>query len=616
MTDLKRIRNFSIIAHIDHGKSTLADRLIQSTGGLTEREMTSQVLDNMEIEQERGITIKAQTVRLDYRALDGEDYVLNLMDTPGHVDFAYEVSRSLAACEGALLVVDAAQGVEAQTLANVYQSIEHDHEIVPVINKIDLPAAEVEKVRKEIEDIVGLPADDAVLTSAKTGIGIAEVLEAIVTRIPPPKGDRDAPLKAMLVDSWYDPYLGVVILVRVIDGAIRKGQNVAFMAAGTQHLVDRVGAFRPKIEQLPELGPGEIGFITAQIKDITETRVGDTITDARRPAAEALPGFKLVQPVVFCGLFPVDAADFEKLRESISKLRLNDASFSFEMETSAALGFGFRCGFLGLLHLEIIQERLTREYDLDLITTAPSVIYNIHLSHSKEDASREGGLGKIIQLHNPADMPDPNRIESIEEPWIEATIYVPDEYLGSVLKLCQDRRGIQKNLTYVGHGQSTRALVTYELPLNEVVFDFYDRLKSISRGYASFDYHQIGHREGDLVKMTILVNEEPVDALSMIVHRGNSEARGRGMCERLKELIPRHLFKIPIQAAIGGKVIARETIAALRKDVTAKCYGGDATRKRKLLEKQKKGKLKMREYGNVSIPQEAFIAALRMGDES
>src|SRR5687767_10065236 len=471
MTDLHRIRNFSIIAHIDHGKSTLADRLIQLTGGLTEREMSSQVLDNMDIEKERGITIKAQTVRLDYKAKDGESYTLNLMDTPGHVDFAYEVSRSLAACEGALLVVDAAQGVEAQTLANVYQSIEHDHEIVPVINKIDLPAADVDKVRREIEDIVGLPADDAVLTSAKTGIGIAEVLEAIVTRIPPPKGDRDAPLKAMLVDSWYDPYLGVVILVRVIDGSIRKGQNVAFMAAGTTHLVDRVGAFRPKIEQLPELGPGEIGFITAQIKEIAETRVGDTITDARRPAAAPLPGFKEVQPVVFCGLFPVDANDFEKLRESISKLRLNDASFSFEMETSAALGFGFRCGFLGLLHLEIIQERLTREYDLDLITTAPSVVYNIHLSKSKEEPA------KIIQLHNPADMPDPNRIESIEEPWIEATIYVPDEYLGSILKLCQDRRGIQKGLTYVGSGAHQRAQIKYELPLNEVVFDFYDRLK-------------------------------------------------------------------------------------------------------------------------------------------
>src|SRR5688572_16842679 len=605
MIDRSLIRNFSIIAHIDHGKSTLADRLIQFTGGLSEREMSAQVLDNMDIEKERGITIKAQTVRLDYKGKDGKAYVLNLMDTPGHVDFAYEVSRSLAACEGALLVVDAAQGVEAQTLANVYQSIEHDHEIVPVINKIDLPAADVDRVKKEIEDIVGLPADDAVLTSAKTGTGIAEVLEAIVTRIPPPTGDRDAPLKAMLVDSWYDPYLGVVILVRVIDGAIRKGQNVAFMAAGTTHLVDRVGAFRPKIEQLPELGPGEIGFITAQIKDITETRVGDTITDARRPAASALPGFKLVQPVVFCGLFPVDAADFEKLRESISKLRLNDASFSFEMETSAALGFGFRCGLLGLLHLEIIQERLTREYDLDLITTAPSVIYNVHLSHSKEEPA------KIIQLHNPADMPDPNRIESIEEPWIEATIYVPDEYLGPILKLCQDRRGIQKNLTYV----AGRAQLTYELPLNEVVFDFYDRLKSISRGYSSFDYHQIGHRERDLVMMNNLVNVEPVDALSMIVHRAAAEARGRHMCERLKDLIPRHLFKIPIQAAIGGKVIARETIAALRKDVTAKCYGGDITRKKKLLEKQKEGKKRMREYGSVSIPQEAFIAALRMGEE-
>jgi GTP-binding protein LepA len=606
VTELSSIRNFSIIAHIDHGKSTLADRLIQRTGGLTDREMThGQILDNMEIEQERGITIKAQTVRLDYKAKDGNSYVLNLMDTPGHVDFAYEVSRSLAACEGALLVVDAAQGVEAQTLANVYQSIEHDHEIVPVINKIDLPAAEPDKVRKEIEDIVGLPADDAVLTSAKSGIGIDEVLEAIVTRIPPPKGDRDAPLKAMLVDSWYDPYLGVVILIRVIDGSIRKGQNVKFMAGGTTHLVDRVGAFRPKIEPLPELGPGEVGFITAQIKDITETRVGDTITDVRRPAAEALPGFKEVQPVVFCGLFPVDANDFEKLRESISKLRLNDASFSFEMETSAALGFGFRCGFLGLLHLEIIQERLTREYDLDLITTAPSVVYKIHLTH--KDAQGQ----QLLELHNPADMPDPNRIDTIEEPWIEATIYVPDEYLGPILKLCQDRRGIQKNLTYV----AGRAQLTYELPLNEVVFDFYDRLKSISRGYASFDYHQIGHREGDLVKMNILVNNEPVDALSMIVHRVAAEARGRHMCERLKDLIPRHLFKIPIQAAIGGKVIARETIAALRKDVTAKCYGGDISRKRKLLDKQKEGKKRMREYGSVSIPQEAFIAALRMGEE-
>ncbi len=596
-TELSKIRNFSIIAHIDHGKSTLADRLIQRCGGLSDREMTEQVLDNMDIEKERGITIKAQTVRLDYKG-----HVLNLMDTPGHVDFAYEVSRSLAACEGALLVVDAAQGVEAQTLANVYQSIEHDHEIVPVINKIDLPSAEPDKVKAEIEDIIGLPADDAVLASAKSGLGIDEILDAIVARIPAPKGDPEAPLKAMLVDSWYDPYLGVVILVRVIDGSIRKGQQIKFMNAGTTHLVDRVGCFRPKIEQLSDLGPGEIGFITAQIKDITQTAVGDTITDVKRPADAPLPGFKEVQSVVFCGLFPVDANDFEKLRESIAKLRLNDASFSFEMETSAALGFGFRCGFLGLLHLEIIQERLTREYDLDLITTAPSVVYKIKLTH---------GQGEI-ELHNPADMPDPNKIDTIEEPWIEATIYVPDEYLGSILKLCQDRRGIQKNLTYVGG----RAQVVYELPLNEVVFDFYDRLKSISRGYASFDYHQIGYREGDLVKMGILVNAEPVDALSMIVHRSVAETRGRHMCERLKDLIPRHLFKIPIQAAIGGKVIARETIAAMRKDVTAKCYGGDATRKRKLLEKQKEGKKRMREYGSVQIPQEAFIAALRMGDES
>ncbi|MET0238528.1 MAG: translation elongation factor 4 [Sphingobium sp.] len=601
MTDLSLIRNFSIIAHIDHGKSTLADRLIQRCGGLTDREMTAQVLDNMDIEKERGITIKAQTVRLDYKATDGLTYSLNLMDTPGHVDFAYEVSRSLAACEGALLVVDAAQGVEAQTLANVYQSIEHDHEIVPVINKIDLPAAEPEKVRAEIEEVIGLDASEAVLASAKSGIGIDAILEAIVKKIPAPKGDRDAPLKAMLVDSWYDPYLGVVILVRVMDGVIKKGQQVKFMIGGTEHLIDRVGCMRPKIEQLPELGPGEVGFITAQIKDISQTRVGDTITTLKNGAAEPLPGFKEVQPVVFCGLFPVDANDFEKLRDSISKLRLNDASFSFEMESSAALGFGFRCGFLGLLHLEIIQERLTREYDLDLITTAPSVVYKIQLTH---------GNGEI-ELHNPADMPDPTRIAEIEEPWIEAVIYCPDEYLGSILKLCQDRRGIQKDLTYV----AGRAQVTYELPLNEVVFDFYDRLKSISRGYASFDYHQIGYREGDLVKMSIMVNAEPVDALSMIVHRGTAETRGRGMCERLKDLIPRHLFKIPIQAAIGGKVIARETIAAMRKDVTAKCYGGDISRKKKLLDKQKEGKKRMREYGSVQIPQEAFIAALRMGDE-
>ena len=600
MTPQDRIRNFSIIAHIDHGKSTLADRLIQRTGGLSDREMSAQVLDNMEIEKERGITIKAQTVRLEWKG-----HVLNLMDTPGHVDFAYEVSRSLAACEGALLVVDAAQGVEAQTLANVYQSIEHDHEIVPVINKIDLPAAEPEKVRTEIEDIIGIDASEAVLASAKSGIGIEDILEQIVAKIPAPSGDRDAPLKAMLVDSWYDPYLGVVILVRVIDGWIKKGLEVKFMQGGTTHLVDRVGCFTPKRTDLAEIGPGEIGFITAQIKEVEQARVGDTITTLKGGASEPLKGYKEVQPVVFCGLFPVDAADFEKLRESIGKLRLNDASFTFEAESSAALGFGFRAGFLGLLHLEIIQERLSREYDLDLITTAPSVVYRVHLAHTKtEDA-------KVIDIHNPADWPDVNRIDMIEEPWIKAVIYTPDEYLGAILKLCQDRRGIQTDLTYVGG----RAQVSYELPLNEVVFDFYDRLKSISRGYASFDYHQIGYREGDLVKMQILVNDEPVDALSMIVHRAASESRGRGMCERLKDLIPRHMFKIPIQAAIGGKVIARETIAALRKDVTAKCYGGDATRKRKLLEKQKEGKKRMREYGSVSIPQEAFIAALRMGEE-
>ncbi len=595
-TDQSRIRNFSIIAHIDHGKSTLADRLIQRCGGLSAREMSAQVLDSMDIERERGITIKAQTVRLDWKG-----HVLNLMDTPGHVDFAYEVSRSLAACEGALLVVDAAQGVEAQTLANVYQSIEHDHEIVPVINKIDLPAAEPARVRAEIEDVIGLDASGAVETSAKAGIGIDEVLDAVVARIPAPTGDPDAPLKAMLVDSWYDPYLGVVILVRVIDGVIRRGQNVRFMAAGSTHLVDRVGAFRPKIEQLEELGPGEIGFITAQIKDIADTAVGDTITTVKGGATKALPGFKEVQPVVFCGLFPADAADFDKLRDSVARLRLNDASFTYEMETSAALGMGFRCGFLGLLHLEIVQERLTREYDLDLITTAPSVVYRV----------RFRGTAPEAMIHNPADWPDPTRIEEVDEPWIKAVIYVPDEYLGSVLKLCQDRRGVQTDLTYVGG----RAQVTYELPLNEVVFDFYDRLKSLSRGYASFDYEQIGLRVGDLVLMNILVNGEAVDALSMIVHRAAAEARGRQLCERLKDLIPRHLFKIPVQAAIGGKVVARETISAMRKDVTAKCYGGDISRKKKLLDKQKAGKAKMREYGSVSIPQEAFIAALRMGEE-
>src|SRR6187551_1516456 len=551
-----------------------------------------QILDNMEIEQERGITIKAQTVRLAWNG-----YELNLMDTPGHVDFAYEVSRSLAACEGALLVVDAAQGVEAQTLANVYQSIEHDHEIVPVINKVDLPSADPEGVRQEIEEIIGLDASQAVLASAKTGIGIEAILDAIVAKIPPPKGDRDAPLKAMLVDSWYDPYLGVVILVRVMDGVIRKGQQIKFMAAGTTHLVDRVGCMRPKIEQLPELAAGEIGFITAQIKEVAETRVGDTITDAKRPAAAPLPGFKEVQPVVFCGLFPVDAADFEKLRESLYKLRLNDASFSFEMETSAALGFGFRCGFLGLLHLEIIQERLSREFDLNLIATAPSVIYKMHLTDGQE-----------IEIHNPVDMPDVVKIAEIQEPWIEATILTPDEYLGSVLKLCQDRRGSQKELTYVG----SRAMVKYDLPLNEVVFDFYDRLKSVSKGYASFDYHLTDYKPADLVKMQILVNNEPVDALSMLVHRTRAEGRGRAMVEKMKELIPPHMFQIPIQAAIGGKVIARETVRALRKDVTAKCYGGDITRKRKLLEKQKEGKKKMRQFGKVDIPQEAFIAALKV----
>jgi GTP-binding protein LepA len=600
MTDLAQIRNFSIIAHIDHGKSTLADRLIQYTGGLTEREMSAQVLDNMDIEKERGITIKAQTVRLNYTAKDGLTYELNLMDTPGHVDFAYEVSRSLAACEGALLVVDAAQGVEAQTLANVYQSIEHDHEIVPVINKIDLPAAEPDKVKAEIEDIIGIDASEAVLTSAKSGIGIEETLEALVKRIPPPQGEREKALKAMLVDSWYDPYLGVVILVRVIDGVIRKGLAVKFMQGGTEHLIDRVGCFTPKRIDLPELGPGEIGFVTAQIKEVEQAKVGDTITTVKGGATEALPGYKEVQSVVFCGLFPVDANDFEKLRESIGKLRLNDASFTFEMESSAALGFGFRCGFLGLLHLEIIQERLSREYDLDLITTAPSVVYRLTMTD-----------GSVKELHNPADMPDPVKIGHMEEPWIKAVIYTPDEHLGAILKLCQDRRGIQKDLTYVGG----RAQVTYELPLNEVVFDFYDRLKSISRGYASFDYEQIGLREGDLVMMNILVNNEPVDALSMIVHRSQAEPRGRALVERLKDLIPRHMFKIPIQAAIGAKVIARETISAMRKDVTAKCYGGDISRKKKLLEKQKEGKKRMREYGNVSIPQEAFIAALRMGEE-
>ncbi|MFZ5610322.1 MAG: translation elongation factor 4 [Pseudomonadota bacterium] len=600
MTDPAHIRNFAIIAHIDHGKSTLADRLIQHTGGLSLREMKDQVLDSMEIERERGITIKAQTVRLDYVARNGKAYVLNLIDTPGHVDFAYEVSRSLAACEGSLLVVDASQGVEAQTLANVYQALDNDHEIVPVLNKIDLPAAEPERVKEQIEDVIGLDASQALMVSAKTGLGIDAVLEAIVHRLPAPKGERGAPLKALLVDSWYDSYLGVIVLVRLVDGVLKKGMGIRMMGAGTDHVVERVGVFRPKPEVVAELGPGEVGFFTASIKEVADTRVGDTLTEAKRPTATPLPGFKPAQSVVFCGLFPADAADFEHLRDSLAKLRLNDASFSFEMETSAALGFGFRCGFLGLLHLEIIQERLAREYNLDLITTAPSVVYRVLLTS-----------GALKELHNPADMPEAVRIASIEEPWIEATILVPDTHLGSVLKLCQDRRGIQKNLTYVG----SRAMLVYELPLNEVVFDFYDRLKSVSRGYASFDYHLVGYRQGDLVKMSILVNGEPVDALSMIVHRDKAESRGRALCERLKDLIPRHLFKIPVQAAIGAKVIARETISALRKDVTAKCYGGDITRKRKLLEKQKEGKKRMRQFGKVEIPQDAFIAALRMGDD-
>ena len=596
-TPLSHIRNFSIVAHIDHGKSTLSDRLIQETGALTQREMTEQVLDSMDIERERGITIKAQTVRLEYKADDGETYILNLMDTPGHVDFAYEVSRSLAACEGSILVVDSSQGVEAQTLANVYQAIDNNHEIVPVLNKIDLPAAEPERIRQQIEDVIGLDASDAVLCSAKTGVGIHEVLEAVVKRLPAPKGDRDAPLKALLVDAWYDAYLGVIVLVRVVDGVLRAGQRVRMMQQGSTHLIDRIGVFRPKRTDVTELGPGEIGFITAQIKEVAQAAVGDTITDERKPASAALPGFRDVQSVVFCGLFPVDAAKFEDLRAAIGRLRLNDASFTYEMETSAALGFGFRCGFLGLLHLEIIQERLSREFDLDLIATAPSVVYKIGMNDGSE-----------IELHNPADLPDPVKIASIAEPWIKATILTPDEYLGSVIKLCQDRRGSQRELSYVG----SRALVVYDLPLNEVVFDFYDRLKSISKGYASFDYSIEDYKVGNLVKMSILVNSEPVDALSMLVHADRAEARGRGMVEKMKDLINPHMFQIPIQAAIGGRIIARETVRALRKDVTAKCYGGDASRKKKLLDKQKAGKKRMRQFGKVEIPQEAFIAALKM----
>ncbi len=597
MTDLAHIRNFSIVAHIDHGKSTLADRLIQKTGTVAERDMKEQLLDAMDIERERGITIKANTVRIEYPAQDGETYILNLIDTPGHVDFAYEVSRSMQAVEGSLLVVDASQGVEAQTLANVYQAIEADHEIVPVLNKIDLPAADVDRVSEQIEDVIGIDATDAVQISAKTGIGIPDVLEAIVTRLPAPSGDRDAPLKAMLVDSWYDPYLGVVVMIRVIDGVIRKGDQIKMMQTGARYGIDRLAVLRPEMQNIPELGPGEIGVLTASIKQVRDTKVGDTITHEKKGATEPLPGFAPSQPVVFCGLFPVDTNDFEDLRDAIEKLALNDASFTSEMETSAALGFGFRCGFLGLLHLEVIRDRIEREYDIDLITTAPSVIYHVYMKD-----------GSKIDLHNPADMPDATLVDRIEEPRIKATILVPDEYLGDVLKLCQDRRGIQQDLTYAG----SRAMAVYDLPLNEVVFDFYDRLKSVTKGYASFDYQLTGYREDKLVKMQILVNEEPVDALSMMVHRDRAEGRGRAMCEKLKELIPRHMFKIPIQAAIGGKVIARETLSALRKDVTAKCYGGDVTRKKKLLEKQKAGKKRMRQFGKVEIPQEAFINALKM----
>ena len=599
MTKLSNIRNFAIIAHIDHGKSTLADRLIQECGGLSEREMKEQVLDSMDIERERGITIKAQSVRLNFKASDGEIYQLNLMDTPGHVDFAYEVSRSLSACEGSLLVVDASQGVEAQTLANVYQAIDADHEIIPVLNKVDLPAAEPERVRAQIEEVIGLDASDAVEISAKTGLNIRAVLEALVKRLPAPIGEINAPLKALLVDSWYDQYLGVMALIRVYDGTVKKGTKIRMMQTGAVHLVDRVGVFTPKLTEIDELKPGQLGFVTAAIKTVADTKVGDTLTDDRKPATEALDGFKPSVPVVFCGLFPVDAADYEQLRESLDRLRLNDASFSFEAESSAALGFGFRCGFLGLLHLEIIQERLEREFDLDLITTAPSVVYKINMNS-----------GETLELHNPSDMPDVVKISSIEEPWIRATIFVPDDYLGPILTLCTERRGEQIELTYVG----SRAMVVYRLPLNEVVFDFYDRLKSISRGYASFDYQMDGYLEGDLVRMSVLVNAEPVDALSMVVHSAQAEPRGRELCSRLKELIPRQLFKIPVQAAIGGKIIARETISAMRKDVTAKCYGGDISRKRKLLEKQKKGKKKMRQFGRVEIPQSAFIEALKMGD--
>ena len=600
MTNLNHIRNFSIVAHIDHGKSTLADRLIQLCGAITDREMKEQLLDNMDIERERGITIKAQTVRLQYQSKDGNDYILNLIDTPGHVDFGYEVSRSLAACEGSLLVVDASQGVEAQTLANVYKALEADHEIVPVINKIDLPAAEPDRVKAQIEDVIGIDSTDAPLISAKTGIGIDEVLETIVNRLPAPTGDMNAPLKAMLVDSWFDPYLGIIVLVRVMDGVLKKGMEMKMMRAGTTHKIDRVGYFTPKMVDTNELKAGELGFIIANIKSIGETKVGDTLTDAKKPTDEPLPGFKPSLPVVFCSLFPVDASDYEALKEALAKLQLNDASFVFTPDKSMALGQGFRCGFLGLLHMEIIQERLSREFNLDLITTAPSVAYKMYLTN-----------GTMLELHNPADMPDVTSIKTIEEPWVKATIMTPDEYLGGILQLCTERRGVQKELTYVGN----RAMVVYHLPLNEIVFDFYDRLKSISRGYASFDYDVVGYEASDLVRVSIMVHGEPVDALAFLAHRTQAERRGRQICERLKDLIPRHQFKIPIQASIGGKIIAREDISAFRKDVTAKCYGGDITRKRKLLEKQKEGKKRMRQFGNVEIPQTAFINALKIGDD-
>ncbi|MBR5130504.1 MAG: translation elongation factor 4 [Alphaproteobacteria bacterium] len=600
MTDLNHIRNFSIVAHIDHGKSTLADRLIQMCGAITDREMKEQLLDNMDIERERGITIKAQTVRLQYQAKDGNNYILNLIDTPGHVDFGYEVSRSLAACEGSLLVVDASQGVEAQTLANVYKALEANHEIVPVINKIDLPAAEPDRVKAQIEDVIGIDSTDAPLISAKTGIGIDEVLETIVNRLPAPTGDINAPLKAMLVDSWFDPYLGIIVLVRVMDGVLKKGMEMKMMRAGTTHKIDRIGYFTPKMFDTNELKAGELGFIIANIKSIGETKVGDTLTDAKKPTEEPLPGFKPSLPVVFCSLFPVDASDYEALKEALAKLQLNDSSFVFTPDKSMALGQGFRCGFLGLLHMEIIQERLSREFNLDLITTAPSVAYKMHLTN-----------GTMLELHNPADMPDVTSIKTIEEPWVKATIMTPDEYLGGILQLCTERRGVQKELTYVGN----RAMVVYHLPLNEIVFDFYDRLKSISRGYASFDYDVVGYEASDLVRVSIMVHGEPVDALAFLAHRTQAERRGRQICERLKDLIPRHQFKIPIQASIGGKIIAREDISAFRKDVTAKCYGGDITRKRKLLEKQKEGKKRMRQFGNVEIPQTAFINALKIGDD-